>query len=144
MPVFWIFIWVYAAMIAMAFWEAYVEGRNAWAKGKLGWQIKLGNYVLTGYHFFIFAVMWPLMLTLPLVIYGWDTELFGILVSAYFSGLVIEDFMWYVVNPAVKFSELNTDFANYYPRLKIGKVRIPIFYFVGIGMAVVSWLLLWK
>jgi len=24
-----IFLWIYAAMIAMAFWEAYAEGRNA-------------------------------------------------------------------------------------------------------------------
>jgi len=139
-----IFIWIYAAMIATSFWEAYVEGRNAWDKAKLGWKINIGRFKLTGYHFYIFYIMWPLLVTLPLVIYGWDTKLFGILLSAYASGAVLEDFMWYVVNPVVKVRELNTDFANYYPRVKIGNIRIPVFYFIGIGVAILSWYFLWR
>jgi len=39
MSVLLIFIWIYAAMIATSFWEAYIEGRNYWDKGKLGWKI---------------------------------------------------------------------------------------------------------
>jgi len=61
-----------------------------------------------------------LLLSLPLLIKGWDLKLFGILISAYFSGIVIEDFMWFVVNPAIKFKEsFNPSFANYYPWLKL-------------------------
>ena len=131
-------------MIAASFWESYVEGRNAWDKKKHGWKIKLGSFTLTGYHFYLFVIMFPTLLALPFVINGWDTKLFGILLSAYFSGMVIQDFMWYVVNPVVKFNELNSDFANYYPRVRFGKVKIPIFYFLSIGIAVFSWLLLWK
>ena len=41
-----IFIWIYAAMIAMSFWESYVEKRNAWNRGKLGWKIRIGNQSL--------------------------------------------------------------------------------------------------
>ena len=108
-----IFIWVYAAMIAMSFWEAYVEGRNAWDKKKLGWKLNIGKFVLHSYHFYAFWIMWPLALSLPLVIYGWDTRLFGILLSAYFSGMVLEDFFWYVVNPVVKLKELWSDFSDY-------------------------------
>jgi len=88
--------------------------------------------------------MFPALLALPLVINDWDTKLFGILLSAYFSGTVIQDFMWYVVNPVVKFREFNSDFANYYPRIRFGKVKIPTFYFIGLGIAVLSWLVLWK
>ncbi len=140
-----IFIWIWGAMIATSFWEAYAEGRNAWDKGKCGWKFNIGKkFVLTGYHFFLFYVMWPLLLTLPFIMFGWDTRLFGVVVSAFASGAVIEDFMWYVVNPEVKLRELNTDFASYYPRVKIGSIKIPIMYFVGIGVAVLSWLLLWK
>ncbi|MDD5039723.1 MAG: hypothetical protein PHY34_01100 [Patescibacteria group bacterium] len=144
MGTFLIFIWIYAAMVATAFWEAYVEGRNAWDRGKLGWKIKVGNYTFTAYHFFLFAVMWPLLLTLPFIMFGWDKRLFGIVVSAFASGSVLEDFLWYVVNPAVKLSELNTDFANYYPRVRIGNLRIPVFYFIGIAVSILSWLLLWR
>ena len=144
MDIFLIFIWIYAAMIANSFWEAYVEGRNAWDKKKLGWKIKIKNYTLTAYHFFLFCVMWPLILSLPLIIYGWDTKLFGILISAYFSGLVLQDFMWFVVNPAVKLSEFNPKFVNYYPWLKIGKLNIPWFYLIGPLISILSWHFLWK
>jgi hypothetical protein len=140
-----IFLWIYGAMVAMAFWEAYVEGRNAWNKGKLGWKIKIGKFVFSAYHFYVTFVMWPLLLTLPLVIYGWNLRLFGIIVSAYFSGMVIEDFMWYVVNPVVKFRELFSSFSDYYPWLKIdGKKIIPWGYISGILIAVLSWWFLWR
>ena len=140
-----VFVWIYAAMIAMSFWEAYVEGRNAWDKNKLGWKIRIGKrFTLSGYHFFIFWVMWPLLLTLPFVIYGWDARLFGLIVSAYFSGMVIEDFCWFVVNPAVKLKEFWTSFSDYYPWLRIGKRKIvPWGYILGIAIAVLSWYFLW-
>jgi hypothetical protein len=139
-----IFVWIYAAMIAMSFWESYVEGRNAWNKHKLGWSIKLTKkYCLPAYHVYVFWVMWPLLITLPLVIYGWDTRLFGILLSAYTSGMVLEDFMWFVVNPSVKLSEFNPKFAGYYPWIKIGKFHIPAFYVVGIAISLLSWYFIW-
>ena len=145
MNVLLIFVWVYLAMIAMAFWESEVEGKKAWDKGKLGWKIKIGRYCVPAYHIFVFVIFWPFLLTLPLVIYGWNLQLTGVLISAYFSGMVLEDFMWYVVNPAIKFSDsFNSEFANYYPWLKIGKFEMPISYFVGLGIAVLSWLLIWK
>jgi|TARA_Y100000310_G_C20613572_1_gene779357 hypothetical protein len=141
-----IFIWVYAAMLAMSFWEAYVEGRNSWDKKKLGWKLRLGgDFVLSAYHFYIFWVMFPLLLTLPLIAYGWDTRLFGILLSAYFSGMVIEDLGWFVVNPVVKLREFWTDFTDYYPWIKIkGRKIIPWGYVLGIAVAVLSWYFLWR
>ena len=144
MNVLLIFIWVYLAMIATSYWEAYVEGRKAWDEGKFGWKLKIGKFVFTGYHFYLWYVMWPLLMTLPLVVNGWDTKLFGILASAYVSGTVIEDFMWYVVNPEVKFKEFNTKFANYYPRIKIGKIYIPVFYIFGIVVSAGFWYFLWR
>jgi len=146
MNVLLIFIWIYAAMIAMSFWESSVEGRNAWDKNKLGWKIRLGKkYVFPAYHFYVFWIMWPILLTLPLVVYGWDAKLFGILASAYFSGLVLEDFMWYVVNPAVKFKEFWSELSDYYPWVKINdKKIIPLFYIIGILMAILFWYFLWR
>jgi hypothetical protein len=143
-PVF-IFLWIYAAMVAHSFWEAYVEGRNAWDKRKLGWKLTIGRYCLPAYHFWLFWIMYPILLSLPLVIYGWDFKLFGILISAYASGMVIQDFMWYVVNPEVKISEFWTSFSDYFPFLKIGGRKIvPWGYIAGIIVAVLSWWFLWR
>ena len=140
-----IFAWIYLAMIALAFSESYVEGRNAWDKGKVGWKIKIRKFKLTSYHFFMFVIMLPMLLFLPLVVYGWNTRLFGILISAYLSGLVIEDFFWYIVNPVVKFRELYSDFSDYYPWVKIQNRKIiPFGYIIWIVLAILSWLLLWR
>ena len=140
-----IFIWIYLAFIAMSFWEAYVEGKNAWDRKKYGWKIKLGKYCLPAYHFYVFWIMWPLLLTLPLVIYGWNLELFGILISAYFSGMIIEDFFWFVVNPTMKFRDSwNPKFANYFPWIVLGKFRIPLNYIIGIVIALLSWYFIWS
>ncbi len=145
MNVILIFVWVWVAFIAMSFWESSVEGKNAWNKGKFGWMIKLTkNNTLTRYHLWI-LIMWWLLLSLPFIIYGWNFNLFGILVSAYFSGVVIEDFFWFIVNPKVKFREIRTKFTDYYPWIKInGKKIVPVYYVFDLGIAFLSWLLIWR
>ena len=139
-----IFFWIYSAMLSMSFWEAYSEGRNAWDKGKAGWKIKISkNLTLTGYHFFLFIIMWPLVLSLPLITHGWDKELFRVLATAYFSGVVIQDFGWYVVNPKVKLSEFWTEFSDYYPWLKIRKRKIiPWGYIIAIMISIIIWFMI--
>lgn len=141
-----IFFFIYLAMIATSFWEAYAEGRNAWDKGKIGWKVKIGkNLELTAYHFWVFWVMFPSLILLPLFMYGFNIKIFGILMSAYFSGLIIEDFFWYVVNPQVRLKEFWTEFSDYYPWFKIkGKKIIPVGYILGIIVSVGSWYFLWR
>lgn len=136
---------IWGAMIASGFWEAYVEGRNAWDKGKLGWRIQLGSFLLTGYHFYLFWVMYPLLLALPFVFTGWNPQLFGVILSAFATGVILEDFTWYIVNPVVKFSELYTPFSDYYPWIKFGDKKIvPTGYVAGIVVALLSWYFLWR
>jgi len=141
-----IFIWIYGAMIAMALWEAYSEGRNAWQTNKLGWKLKIGkNFILTAYHFYLFYVMIPLLLTLPFIAKGWNTKLFGIILSAYLSGIVLEDFFWYVFNPVVKFKEFWSEFSDYYPWIRIKRRKIvPVLYVIALSLAFLSWLLIWR
>ncbi len=133
-------------MLAMAFWEAYAEGRNAWNTGKHGWVLRISkNTTLPAYHFYLLCVMLPLLLTLPLVVGGWDTKLFGVLVSAFFVGMVVEDFFWYVVNPVVKFREFFSEFSDYYPWIRInGRKIVPVGYVINILIAIASWYFLWR
>ncbi|HLG24696.1 MAG TPA: hypothetical protein VI564_07245 [Candidatus Nanoarchaeia archaeon] len=139
-----IFLIVYAAMVANSFWEAYVEGKHAWDKGKLGWKIHFkGKVILTAYHFWLFVVMYPLLLSLPLVIYGFDKILFGILISAYSSGLIIEDFFWFVVNPVFRLKDWNPEKVKWYPWVKILKFHIPLYYILNAIIALASWYFIW-
>jgi len=141
----WVFILIWGALIASGCWEAYVEGRNAWDKGKLGWRVQVGPYLLTAYHFYLFYLMYPLLLALPFLFTGWNYKLFGIMVSAYASGVILEDFTWYLVNPAVRLSEWWTPFSDYYPWIKLGgKKIIPALYVAGLAIALLSWFFIWK
>ncbi|MBI2628821.1 hypothetical protein HYW74_01940 [Candidatus Pacearchaeota archaeon] len=89
--------------------------------------------------------MWPLLLTLPFIIYGFDIKLFGIILSAFTTGLVIEDFLWFVFNKEIKFKDsFNPKFANYYPWLNLGIIKIPISYIIGIVIAILSWWFIWR
>ncbi len=143
MNTFLIFLWVYAAFIATSFWEAYVEGRHAWDEGKLGWKLKFrGKVLFTAYHFWLFIVMYPLLLSLPLIIYGFNLRLFGILLSAYFTGCQIEDFFWFVVNPVFKLKDWNPKKVTWYPWIK--SIHIPLYYVIGIIAALLSWYFLWR
>jgi len=139
-----VFFCIWTALIASGFWESYVEGRNAWDKGKLGWRINIGSFVLTGYHFYLFWIMYPALLALPFAVVGWNTKLFGVMLSAYTTGMVLEDFTWYVANPAVAFREWFTDFSDYYPWIRIGGRKIiPTLYVGGVAVALLSWYFLW-
>jgi hypothetical protein len=140
-----IFAIIWASMIAFSFVEAYVEGRNAGDKGKLGPRVMIGRYNLTAYHFWLFYVMFPLLMILPFVVFHWDAKLFGVVMSAFCTGVIIEDFMWYVINPVVKVKELWSDFSNYYPWIKLaGKKIIPVVY-IGYGtLATLFWFFLWR
>jgi hypothetical protein len=69
---------------------------------------------------------------------------FGILVSAYFTGTILEDFLFFVVNPKINFrKDFNSKFVYYYPWLKIGKFEVPLFYFAWTAIALLSWRFLW-
>lgn len=141
-----VFLFIWGAMIAMSYWASYSEGVNAWDRGKFGWSIHLiGGYNLPAYEFFIFVVMCPLFLSLPLIVKGWSKKLFGVLVSAYFSGMLIEDYLWFVVNPQVNLSQFNSTFASYYPWIKFGGLDImPAGYLACLIVAFVSWYFLWR
>ena len=139
------FIWVYVAMIAHSFWEAYAEGANGWASAMNGWRFRISKHIeLTAYHFWLFFIELPMLFTLPLIMFGWDLRVFGVLVSAFFSGIIIEDFFWFVVNPVFPFKDWNPNKVKWYPWLRIGRINIPWNYILGILIAVLSWYFLWK
>jgi hypothetical protein len=138
-----IFVWVFAGFIAMSFWEAYIEGSNAWAANQVGWKKRITKkFTLTGYHFWL-NLMLILFISLPLWVSGWDLELFGILISAGALGLMLEDFMWFVVNPRFPLKHFDSRHVHWYPWFKIGKLEIPKLYVASIIVAVLSYILLW-
>ena len=74
---------------------------------------------------------------------GFSWRLFGILLSAYSSGLILEDFFWFVVNPKFSLRDFNSKKVKWYPWIRIGKVEFPSFYLVSLSVSILSWVLFW-
>ncbi|MEK6840978.1 MAG: hypothetical protein AABW57_00595 [Nanoarchaeota archaeon] len=139
-----ILIYLMLIFISIGFWEAYMEGRNGWASKSVGWRLKFGKRVLTAYHFWAWIVMIPLFLILPLVISGFNLKIFGILLSGYFLGTVVEDFTWFVVNPKVKIKEFGPKYAKWHNWWNIFGLKIPDFYIIYPLIALIIWIFLVK
>lgn len=134
-----IFIIIQAAMIATALWESRIEGRHIGAAQQVGWKTNILGTNFTEYHFWLFIVAYPIMLSVPLVIdFSW--KLFAVLSSSYLVGLVLEDFMWFALNPYFSLRKFNSKEVKWYAWLKIGKFEIPFFYPIYIILAILIYL----
>jgi len=127
--------------------EIQVEGPNGWAAALPTWRIVdghvlkalFGGRVVTGYHVFIFAFMFSVF-HLPAVL----THTFSLRLEARILGSlmlfwVIEDVMWFAMNPAYGLGRLNAQGAPWHPHWCFG---VPVDYLLFTGLA--SMLLPWS
>jgi len=128
--------------IALAFAEGYTEGRYGWAKRSYGWRLKVFKRTLTAYHFWMWLVLFPMFLMLPLIIYGFDSKIFWLLLSSFFLGAVVNDIAWYIVNPKVSLKDLNPKFAKWYNWWNIFGFKIPDFYVFYPVIFLIIWIFL--
>jgi len=132
------------AMVAWSCWESYMEGDSGWKWNPKWWRIYLpGGYTYTAYHIWAFWIFAPLVIiVLPLLVAGFSWRLLWLLVAALLFGSIIEDFMWFVVNPCYPFSKWNPRETKWYPWLKIGKFALPLSYVVKaiLTIIILKWL----
>jgi hypothetical protein len=89
----------------LAYWEIQIEGKDGWASKtaswriEKGWVLKLtGGRPLTGYHIAMTAfILGIIHLTLFFIPWSWQLEL--LLIGFYMGMFLIEDFLWFVLNP---------------------------------------------
>lgn len=127
---------IWAAMIASGIWESSSEGVRSWAKGKSGWRIGKKPWILTQYHFFLFWVTFPLLLSIPLVV-SYSPELLRTIVFAYLTGTIIQDFSWFIFNPRWRLRRFNPRYVDWHAWVRIGPLNIPVLYLIGITLALI-------
>ncbi len=129
---FLLFLTIQAAMALFALAEAYQEGKHGWKYNHRWFSVPLpGGYWLHAYHVFIFLGIFPLFLfVIPLLLVGWNTHLFLVILFSFLMGLVLEDFLWFVVNPQFSFKKWKPKYVRWYPWVQIGTVAIPLGYLV--------------
>jgi|SRR3989344_4170040 len=135
--------YILAIFISIAFWEAYIEGRGGWAANQVGWKtnMKVGflRRPLDAYHFWSWLVMIPLFLMLPFVMFGWNAHLFWLVIIGFLLGTVLEDFLWFVVNPAFPFKDFNPKKVWWHYWVGFGKYKLPEFYLLYPILAILIW-----
>ena len=103
------FIGYLTFMVFMAFilalWEIQIEGKDGWAANLPGWHIEKGWPVkltggrpVTGYHFYMTIFMIAIV-HLPVFFVQWTWQLECLLMGFYVGMMVMEDFLWFVLNP---------------------------------------------
>ena len=137
--------WVALLAMLFALLEIQIEGAQGWAAGLPTWRMTqapvlkvfFGGREITGYHVFAFSFMFCIF-HLPLAMTGhfaWRMEarILGSLMLFW----VIEDFLWFVLNPAYGFAKLKPAYVPWHPHWLWG---VPVDYIV---YALLSAALLW-
>lgn len=91
--------------VILAWWEIQIEGRDGWAARAPGWRIErgwlmrlTGGLPVTGYHVFM-TIFMIAVVHLPLFFTGWSMRLECLLIGFYVGMVLVEDFLWFVLNP---------------------------------------------
>jgi hypothetical protein len=89
----------------LALWEIQIEGKDGWASKVPGWRIEKGWLVklsggrpITGYHFFM-TLFLITIIHLPLFFIPWSWQLESLLLGFYVGMVLLEDFLWFILNP---------------------------------------------
>ncbi len=92
--------------VVFALWEIQIEGKDGWAAKAPCWKIEkkwvvrlMGGKPLTGYYFYM-NVMMLSFLHLTLFFFSWTCQLEALFIGFYLVFLLIDDFLWFVLNPA--------------------------------------------
>lgn len=96
---------VFSAFI-LALWEIQIEGKDGWAATLPGWRVNkgwvmklTGGRPLTGYH--VYMTLFLISIAhLPLFFISWSWKLESLLLGFYVGMVSLEDFFWFVLNPA--------------------------------------------
>lgn len=133
--------WVALLATLFAELEIQIEGARGWAAGLPTWRVEkapflkmfFGGRAITGYHVFAFSFMFCVF-HLPLVVTGhfsWRLE------ARILGGLmlfwIIEDFLWFVMNPAFGFTKFTPQQAPWHPHWLLG---VPVDYIVFTALSV--------
>jgi len=87
-----------------ALWETEIEGKNGWATNLPTWRISnpykktFNGKDITGYHIFMIAI-WTMFFHGYFLFNSWSLGKEFICIGMMLIYLIIEDFLWFIVNP---------------------------------------------
>ena len=129
--------WVALLAVVFALVEIQIEGAAGWAANLPTWRIEghplldifWGGRAMTGYHLYVFLFMF-LVFHLPFFICGrFSLKLEARAIGCLMMFWLVEDFMWFVINPAFGFGRFDPEHAPWHRHWALG---VPTDYLVFI------------
>lgn len=120
--------------------EINIEGKNGWAKNLPTWRIKnkwtkiiMREYHLTGYHLYLMLTVISFLHFPFFFAVDWSLSKEFIVLGLYFVIFLIEDFLWFVLNPHYGLKKFNKDHIEWHHQWVF---NIPVMYFYFILVAI--------
>lgn len=133
--------WVALLAFFFAHIEIQIEGANGWATSLPTWRIEehwmldwfWGGRAMTGYHAWVFPFI-ALFFHFPVLFNGtWTVRVECRLLACIILFWLIEDFLWFVLNPAYGIERFSADFIPWHKNWLLGA---PVDYWVGMPIAI--------
>ncbi|MEI8121270.1 MAG: hypothetical protein WCI20_04415 [bacterium] len=140
-----LFLWVILLGAVFANVEIQIEGGAGWAANLPTWRLEnswlnwfWGGKTITGYHAWVFSFM-ALVFHIPLFvggIFSWRLE--ARILGSVMVFWIVEDFLWFVFNPAFGFGKFSPQFIPWHKHWLLG---VPVDYLLTItaGLLLISW-----
>ena len=140
-----LFVFVFVLGFFFAKVEIQIEGSEGWAASLPTWRIEQhwlltlfwGGRAMTGYHAWVFTFI-GLIFHLPVFLMGqWNWKIEGRIVASVMLFWVIEDFLWFVLNPAfglARFDPINVTWHRHW----WGGAPVDYWFALGIGLVMMA------
>ncbi len=144
-----IIYFIYVAIIALvyALLEIQIEGKDGWAKNLPTWRKKLfvlssliDNQPFSGYHVYMDLLL-LLFFHFPLIFIGWTAKQEFLILGLFFFLILVEDFLWFVLNPHFGLKNFKKDKIPWKP---IWWGRVPRCYYTNLFFILFFLLLYFK
>ena len=113
---------VFIVSITTALMEIQIEGANGWAGCLPSWRFApawMRNFLngkdLTGYHLYLNLHMLALF-HFPMFFVEWSVFLELTILSLFFGCMIVEDFLWFVLNPHFGWTSFKNGKVSWYTR----------------------------
>lgn len=131
-----IFLFIAAILAAKA--EIQIEGKDGWAQNLPTWRFQIKsryiflNREITGYHIFFFSLVLFLPHTIFLFIL-WSLKIELAIIGFYLMFTVLEDFMWFILNPNYRFKKFNAQSIKWHKKWLFG---VPFDYWISMPIGI--------
>jgi len=146
MVIYILFIFVLAFWLAKV--EIQIEGSEGWAKNLPTWRIEKhwlldvfwGGRPMTGYHFWIMTFVLILFHEGFFFAPSWNIYLEARVIGGFTLLWLVEDFLWFVVNPTFGIQKFKKEYIKWHPRWFLGlPVEYWLFSPISMGLIYVSY-----